>query len=51
MNDKLLCRHIQNKETKSLPVGPPPKESSYKRGNEVLHQIGKRLGDEQCVQT
>jgi hypothetical protein len=30
---------------------PPPKASSYKRDNEVLHQRGKRLGDEQCVQT
>jgi hypothetical protein len=29
---------------------PPPKEISYKRHNEVLHQRGKRLGDEQCVQ-
>jgi hypothetical protein len=30
---------------------PPPKASSYKRDNEVLHQRGKSLGDEQCVQT
>jgi hypothetical protein len=30
---------------------PPPKESSYKRDNEVLHQRGKSLGDKQCVQT
>jgi hypothetical protein len=30
---------------------PAPKESSYKRDNEVLHQRGKSLGDEQCVQT
>jgi predicted Zn-dependent protease len=28
---------------------PPPKESSYKRDNEVLHEIGKILGDEHCV--
>jgi hypothetical protein len=28
-----------------------PKAISYKRDNEVLHQIGKNLGDEQCVQT
>jgi hypothetical protein len=30
---------------------PPPKESSYKRDNEVLQQIGKILGVEQCVHT
>jgi hypothetical protein len=30
---------------------PPPKASSYKRDNEVLHQRGKSLGVEQCVQT
>jgi hypothetical protein len=30
---------------------PPPKKISYKRDNEVLHQIGKRLGAEKCVQT
>jgi hypothetical protein len=30
---------------------PPPKASSYKRDNEVLHQIGKILGVEQCVQS
>jgi hypothetical protein len=30
---------------------PPPKASSYKSDNEVLHQRGKILGDEQCVQT
>jgi hypothetical protein len=30
---------------------PPPKAISYKRDNEVLHQIGKILVDEQCVQT
>jgi hypothetical protein len=29
---------------------PPPKEISYKRDNEVLHQRGKSLGVEQCVQ-
>jgi hypothetical protein len=30
---------------------PPPKESSYKRDNEVLHKKGKSLGAEHCVQT
>jgi hypothetical protein len=40
-----------NRENKSLLVGPPPKASSYKRDNEVLHQGGKSLGDEKCVQT
>jgi hypothetical protein len=30
---------------------PPPKARSYKRDNEVLNQVGKRLGVEQCVQT
>ena len=30
---------------------PPPKALSYKRDNEVIHQIGKSLGAEQCVQT
>jgi hypothetical protein len=30
---------------------PPPKESSYKGDNEVLHQIRNSLGPEQCVQT
>jgi hypothetical protein len=30
---------------------PPPKTISYKRDNEVLHQRGKKLGAEQCVQT
>jgi hypothetical protein len=30
---------------------PPPKISSYKRDNEVLHQRGKSLGAEQCVHT
>jgi hypothetical protein len=30
---------------------PPPKESSYERLNEVLHEIGKSLGAKQCVQT
>jgi hypothetical protein len=29
---------------------PPPNASSYKRDNEVLHQRGKSLGVEQCVQ-
>jgi hypothetical protein len=29
---------------------PPLKASSYKRDNEVLHQRGKSLGDEQCAQ-
>jgi hypothetical protein len=29
---------------------PPPKASSYQRDNEVLHQRGKSLGAEQCVQ-
>jgi hypothetical protein len=28
---------------------PPPKEISYKRYNEVLNQVGKSLGVEQCV--
>jgi hypothetical protein len=42
----------QNQETKSLTTGPPPLQSStigtsYKRDNEVLHQRGKSLGDEQ----
>ena len=30
---------------------PPPKASSYKRDNEVLHERGKSLGVEKCVQT
>jgi hypothetical protein len=30
---------------------PPPKASSYKRDNEVLNQVGRSLGVEQCVQT
>ena len=30
---------------------PPPKEISYKRDNEVLSQVGKILGVEQCVHT
>jgi hypothetical protein len=29
---------------------PAPKARSYKRENEVLYQIWKRLGVEQCVQ-
>jgi hypothetical protein len=29
----------------------PPKAGSYKRENEVLHQRGKSLRDEQCVYT
>jgi hypothetical protein len=54
MNDKLSCRNVQNLETKSLLAGlqqfnPPPKERSYKRDNEVLNQIGRSLGAEQCV--
>jgi hypothetical protein len=28
-----------------------PNESSYKKDNEVLHQRGKSLGAEKCVQT
>ena len=30
---------------------PPPKASSYKRDDEVLHQRGKSLSVEQCIQT
>jgi hypothetical protein len=30
---------------------PPPKESSYTRDNQVLHQRGKSLGVEKCVYT
>jgi len=30
---------------------PPPKASSYKGDNEVLHQRRKSLGVEQCVHT
>ena len=41
----------RNRETKSLPYGPPPKASSYMRDNEVLNQQGKSLGVEQCVHT
>ena len=40
---------VQNQETEFLPIGPPPKESSYKGDTEVLHQRGKSLGVEQCV--
>jgi hypothetical protein len=39
-----------NRETKSCPFGPPPKASSYKRGNEVLHQRGKSFGAKHSVQ-
>jgi hypothetical protein len=28
----------------------PPKAGSYKRENEVLHQRGKSLGVEKCIQ-
>jgi hypothetical protein len=30
---------------------PPLKTNSHKRDNEVLHQRGKSLGDEQCIHT
>jgi hypothetical protein len=45
-----------NRETKSLQLGlhhfnPPPKASSYKRVNEVLHHKEGREGFEQGVQT
>jgi hypothetical protein len=51
-----MSERLEIKKQSSFQLGlhhfnPPPKASSYKRDNEVLHQRGKSLGDEQCFQT
>jgi hypothetical protein len=51
-----VLAQFETKKLSSFQLGlhhfnPPPKESSYKRDNEVLNQVGKILGAEQCVQT
>jgi hypothetical protein len=53
-NFVLACLRIEKLSPFQLGLhhfNPPPKESSYKRKNEVLHQRGKRLGVEQRVHT
>jgi len=46
---------FETKKSSSFQLGPhhfnpPRKASSYKKDNKVLHQRGKNLGAEQCVQ-